>query len=193
MEQAFNMDTFIYHVVTLICNAAFFYAVGSDIYPQKKVIKWWAIIAFVSIVQCYTAMHVVPPQFQMIIFFLWAIALYCGGYWYIGEVGIGKTIFVFCNYLISILSNILENAVHGCKGSRDPFIHIDIQRKGTKLVIVCENSCSTAVTFADGIPQAKGRQGVGVSSVGYRAKLYEGESWFSQSNAVFTAKIWMNP
>ena len=99
---------------------------------------------------------------------------------------------IAANDLISILSNILENALHGCEDSQEPFIRFQLYHKGSKLVIVCENSCSAVVTFADGMPQSKDGQGVGTSSVVYRAKLYEGEALFSQSNAVFAAKIRMN-
>lgn len=92
--------------------------------------------------------------------------------------------------LVSILANVLENAVHGClwaEGERR--MKVCIWQKKSKLVIICSNSCGRDILFKDGIPKARGRDGIGVQSILRAAGKYEGNVDFSAEGGVFTCRV----
>lgn len=95
--------------------------------------------------------------------------------------------------LVSILANVLENAVHGClqaEGKRR--MKVCIWQKKTKLVIVCSNDCGRDILFQDGIPKARGRDGIGVESILRTAGKYEGNVDFSAEGGMFTCRVILN-
>ena len=92
--------------------------------------------------------------------------------------------------LVTILANVLENAVNGCmetKGERS--IIITVGRKGNKLVMVCKNTCTSDILFENGLPKSRGRDGIGVESILSTAAKYSGAVDFSASDGVFICRI----
>ena len=92
--------------------------------------------------------------------------------------------------LVSILANVLENAVNGCmeaEGKRR--VEIALGPKGRKLVIVCKNTCVSDIPFENDLPKNKEREGIGVESILSTAARYSGVTDFSVSNNVFVCQI----
>jgi len=95
--------------------------------------------------------------------------------------------------LVSILANLLENAVKGSLLSQEEhWVELSIVHKGKKLSIQCRNSCAGNIHFSDGLPQAVGRTGIGVTSIADTAAAYSGDTVFSAENGVFTSRILLN-
>ena len=64
---------------------------------------------------------------------------------------------------VAILSNLLENALNGCKECGSPGeIRMDIRAVADKLVIVCSNPCKPGLVLENGIPK---QRGTGIDSV----------------------------
>ena len=77
--------------------------------------------------------------------------------------------------LVTILANILENAVNGCmeiQGKRK--VKIFIGPKENKLVIVCKNTCASDILFENDLPKNREREGIGVESILNAAAQYGG-------------------
>ena len=92
--------------------------------------------------------------------------------------------------LVTILANILENAVNGCmetEGERR--IEIFVGQKGSKLVMVCKNACIPDILFEKGLPKNQERDGIGVESILSTAAKYSGVVDFSASEGVFICQI----
>ena len=92
--------------------------------------------------------------------------------------------------LVTILANVLENAVNGCmelEGMRR--IEIFIGQKGSKLVMVCKNTCISDILFEDGLPKNRERDGIGVESILSTAAKYSGVVDFSVSEGLFVCQI----
>lgn len=95
--------------------------------------------------------------------------------------------------LVTILANILENAVNGCmavEGKRS--IQISVRPKGNKLVIVCKNICASDILFENGLPKNKEREGIGVESIISTAAKYGGVVDFSAADGVFICQSVLN-
>lgn len=95
--------------------------------------------------------------------------------------------------LVTILANILENSVNGCMeadGKRQ--IDISIGPKGSKLVIVCKNTCVGDIPFEDGLPKNREREGIGVESILNTAAKYNGVVDFSASDKTFVCQAILN-
>ena len=93
--------------------------------------------------------------------------------------------------LVTVIANILENALHGAAESKaeKPYIAISIKHKSDHLVISCENSCVETLCFAE-MPEYL--QGVGVHSVISTSEKYNGTCRFSAGNGVFCATVIMD-
>ena len=93
--------------------------------------------------------------------------------------------------LVTIMGNVLENAIHGVQVSKvkTPVISVDIYHKNGKLVINCKNSCKKNLEF-DEIPDSLAS--IGVKSIRSTAKKYDGICRFSAHDGVFTALIIMD-
>ena len=92
--------------------------------------------------------------------------------------------------LVTILANILENAVNGCmetEGNR--WVEIAGGPKGNKLVLVCKNSCAPDILFENNLPKNRERDGIGVESILNTAAKYSGVVDFSASNGTFVCKV----
>ena len=92
--------------------------------------------------------------------------------------------------LVTVLANILENAVNGCMEVKGPRrVELSVGSKGSKLVLVCKNTCVYDILFEDGKPKNKKREGIGVESIMSTAAKYGGAVDFSASGGVFVCQI----
>lgn len=92
--------------------------------------------------------------------------------------------------LVSILANIIENSINGCmqvQGQR--WLKLLITQKGAKFVIVCKNTCTSDISFENGIPKNKSRDGIGVESILRSARKYSGDADFSAEGGIFTCRV----
>ena len=91
--------------------------------------------------------------------------------------------------LVSILANILENAINGCMkaGSSGP-ISFSMKKKMQKLVIECGNPCAD-VQIRDGLPE---NSGVGIMSIQAAAEKYGGDLECSEDDGVFRCCVIIN-
>lgn len=87
--------------------------------------------------------------------------------------------------LISLLGNLLENALHGCEvceGTKKAEIFLNEQNE--KLIVVCENTCSPALELEGELPKHKG---IGISSMLAVCNKYDGHLGYSVENGVCSA------
>jgi len=93
--------------------------------------------------------------------------------------------------LVTVVANILENALHGAAESKakSPGISVSIKHKSGHLVISCENTCSQSLKFEE-MPEHL--QGIGIHSVISTAEKYNGSCRFSASDGVFSCTIIMD-
>ena len=90
--------------------------------------------------------------------------------------------------LVTVVANILENALHGAaeSKSKSPEITISIKHKSGHLVLSCENTCSKSLNFEE-MPEYL--QGIGIHSVITTAEKYNGSCRFSASDGVFRCTV----
>ena len=93
--------------------------------------------------------------------------------------------------LVTIVANILENALHGALEAHtdNPQITVSIKHKSDRLVISCENTCSKALNF-DEMPEHM--QGIGVHSVISTAEKFGGTCRFCAADGVFRCMVIMD-
>ena len=93
--------------------------------------------------------------------------------------------------LVTIVANILENALHGALEAHtdNPQITVSIKHKSDRLVISCENTCCKALNF-DEMPEHM--QGIGVHSVISTAEKFGGTCRFSAADGVFRCMVIMD-
>ena len=92
--------------------------------------------------------------------------------------------------LVSILANIMENAINGCMQARGKrYLELFITQKGTKFVIVCKNTCTSDILFENGIPKNKSRDSIGVESILRSVGKYSGNADFSAEDGIFTCRV----
>lgn len=93
--------------------------------------------------------------------------------------------------LVTVVANILENALHGAAESKakSPSISVSIKHKSGHLVISCENTCSQFLKFQE-MPEHL--QGIGIHSIISTAEKYNGSCRFSASDGVFSCTIIMD-
>ncbi len=98
------------------------------------------------------------------------------------------------NYdLVTILANILENAVNACDREEGKCkMEVSLRQKGSKLIFICKNTCTGKVKFEDGIPCSQERVSVGISSVRCCVDKYDGSVNFSVANGMFTCQVILN-
>ena len=95
--------------------------------------------------------------------------------------------------MVTILANILENAVNGCAdAAQECIVEVQIRQKRNKLILVCRNTCAEHILFEDGIPKSADHEGVGVDSILSAAARYGGNVDFSAKNGVFTCRVILN-
>lgn len=93
--------------------------------------------------------------------------------------------------LVTVVANILENALHGAAEANvdNPQITVSIKHKSGRLVISCENTCSKQLHF-DEMPDYL--QGIGVHSVLSTAEKFGGTCSFSAADGVFRCMVVMD-
>lgn len=93
--------------------------------------------------------------------------------------------------LVSVLANILENALHGAVASKTaaPRITVSIKHKSGRLVISCENTCSKTLNFEE-MPEFL--QGIGIHSVISSAQMHNGSCRFTAADGLFRCTIIMD-
>ena len=93
--------------------------------------------------------------------------------------------------IVTIVANILENALHGAIESKSasPRISVSIKHKSGRLVISCENTCVKTLNFDD-MPEYL--QGIGVHSVISTVEKYNGSCRFSAHDGVFGCTVIMD-
>lgn len=95
--------------------------------------------------------------------------------------------------LVTILANVLENAVNGCMETKqERNITITVGRKENKLVMVCRNTCAEDILFENDLPKNRERDGIGVESILNTAAKYRGMVNFSASDGAFICQIILN-
>lgn len=90
--------------------------------------------------------------------------------------------------LITIIANVLENALHGAVDSKNdsPYIKVSVKHKSGRLVLSCENTCSSLLDFEE-MPEYL--QGIGIHSIISTADKYNGFCRFSANSGVFKVTI----
>ena len=75
--------------------------------------------------------------------------------------------------LIALLGNLLENALHGCQesGKENKSIEIHIRLQNSRLIILCNNTCSDNLKLSGGLPVEKS---IGISSLLSVCRKYGG-------------------
>ena len=93
--------------------------------------------------------------------------------------------------LLTIIANILENALHGAaqSGDAEPFINIRIRHKAQRFVINCDNSCIPSLRF-DEMPREM--YGIGIQSIIATADQYGGSCQFCAKDGVFRCTVIMD-
>ena len=93
--------------------------------------------------------------------------------------------------LVTVVANILENALHGALEAKadNPQITVSIKHKSGRLVISCENTCSKNLNF-DEMPEYL--QGIGVHSVISTAEKFGGTCRFSAADGLFRCVVVMD-
>ena len=93
--------------------------------------------------------------------------------------------------LVTVVANVLENALHGAIESKAdfPYIKVSIKHKSGRLVIRCENTCIQSFNFEE-MPEYL--QGIGVHSVISTAEKFNGSCRFSAADGVFSCTVIMD-
>ena len=93
--------------------------------------------------------------------------------------------------LVTIIGNLLENAIHGARDSKvqDARIFIEIYHKDRRLVVNCKNSCKKSLVF-DEMPDTLGS--IGIKSIRTTAERYNGICRFMAGGGEFKALIVMD-
>lgn len=91
---------------------------------------------------------------------------------------------------VAILSNLLENALNGCKacGSAGG-IDLNIRTVAHKTVIVCSNPCTQELKIENGM---LGNKGTGIDSILLAARKYKGDISYRLENGILTACVVLN-
>ena len=95
--------------------------------------------------------------------------------------------------LVTVLANILENAVNGCmKVTGMRRMEISVKQKENKLILVCKNTCTDNILFENGLPKSRKRDGIGVESILNTIAKYNGDADFSATDGVFVCRVILN-
>lgn len=91
---------------------------------------------------------------------------------------------------VAILSNLLENALNGCKecGSQGE-IRVDIRTVTDKVVIVCSNPCKPDLAIENGMLH---NRGTGIESVVLAVRKYDGDIRYELEDGYLTVCVILN-
>lgn len=91
---------------------------------------------------------------------------------------------------VAILSNILENALNGCKASGSHGeIRVNIRTVADKTVIVCSNPCKADLVIENNMLQSRG---TGINSIVLAARKYGGDIRYELENGILTVCVILN-
>lgn len=93
-----------------------------------------------------------------------------------------------------LLSNILENAFHGCINAQKPNREISVitHYNNDKLVILCSNTCRDDIEFQqDGLPLNPNRMGIGTRSIQAITNRYDGHVDFHTKEGKFICQLFL--
>lgn len=94
--------------------------------------------------------------------------------------------------LCVIVGNLLENAVHACRGIEKPFIRMRSRYADGILTITMDNSCVPAAVVPDASAFPTGsHHGIGLNSIQAVAAKYGGGCRFSAENGVFYSSVYL--
>lgn len=90
--------------------------------------------------------------------------------------------------LVTLVSNIVENAITGAENSGNPEkkVFVDIHTRDGKLVIICKNSCNRYLSLSDGYP---GHPGIGISIVEKIVRVYGGIMNYTIENGMIQCQL----
>ena len=91
---------------------------------------------------------------------------------------------------VAILSNLLENALNGCKecGSQGE-IRVDIRTVADKAVIVCSNPCKPGLAIENGMLR---NRGTGIDSVILAVRKYDGDIRYELKDGCLAVCVILN-
>ncbi len=91
---------------------------------------------------------------------------------------------------VAVLSNLLENALNGCKecGS-DGEIRVDIRSVADKTVIVCSNPCKPGLALENGMLK---KRGTGIDSIVLAVRKYNGDIRYELEDECLTVCVILN-
>lgn len=93
--------------------------------------------------------------------------------------------------LVAILSNILENAINGCKESgKKKEVSVNIKTVSDKTVIVCSNPCKDGLEVENLMIKQKG---IGISSILISARKYNGDISYRLDSGKLTVCVILKP
>ena len=89
---------------------------------------------------------------------------------------------------VAVLSNLLENALNGCKecGSRGE-IRVDIHTVTDKVVIVCSNPCKPDLAIENGMLR---NRDTGIESVVLAVRKYDGDIRYEMEGGYLTCLLY---
>lgn len=91
---------------------------------------------------------------------------------------------------VAILSNLLENALNGCREcGADGEITVNLRTVADKTVIVCTNPCKPGLTLENDMLK---RRGTGVESMLAAARKYDGDISYRLEDGTVTACVILN-
>lgn len=94
-----------------------------------------------------------------------------------------------------LLSNVLENAISGCKGADSPEIELIMGTRKTFTYIIVKNSIAESVLIGnpnlETQKEDKSVHGFGIMSIRKVAEKYRGTVEFREENNTFIAEIWL--
>ncbi len=91
---------------------------------------------------------------------------------------------------VAILSNLLENALNGCREcGADGEIAVNLRTVADKTVIVCTNPCKPGLALENGMLK---RRGTGVESMLAAARKYDGDISYRLEDGAVTACVVLN-
>ncbi len=92
---------------------------------------------------------------------------------------------------VAILSNLLENAINGCKKCYSGGeIKVHIRTVADKIVIVCSNPCEADLPIENHMLK---NSGVGIDSIVMATRKYDGDIRYSLEDGVLTACVILTP
>ncbi len=93
--------------------------------------------------------------------------------------------------IIALLGNLLENALHGCleSGKEKLSIEIHIRQQDSRLIILCNNTCSDRMILSGSLPAGKS---IGISSILSVCRKYDGNLDYKIENETCSACAVLN-